>query len=111
LINLTTSDAKEILEYLRGYEKSQLHHSPILCGHIKTLEAAIELPPNMFWDNDEGEDCVGSIEQLLDDKYNYSGLSVGDVVEIQQAYKAPNIKVRITECDENSAIDYEVVND
>jgi hypothetical protein len=101
LIDLDIDRAKAILEYLRGHEKSQLYHSPILWGHIKALEAAIESPPDMYWNHDDPDRCHDSIYDVLEDLADCGSLKQGAIIELQRAYKAPNIKVRVTHYDPN----------
>lgn len=67
--------------------------------------------PDMFWNHDDPEQCQDSIHNVVVSAYE-NGCNVGDVVEVQQAIRLHNIKVRIIADPEDSEeISYEVVED
>lgn len=69
--------------------------------------------PDMFWNADDPEQCQDSIHNLLVKMQGNRFFYVGDVVEVQQAVKLPNIFVRITSAEDdegNGDMEYEVVD-
>lgn len=61
--------------------------------------AASRAPADMFWDNDNTEQCHKSIGDLLDNEWGTGSIEVGAEFEIQRAIKLPNITIRITAID------------
>jgi hypothetical protein len=65
--------------------------------------------PDMFWNQDDSERCEDSIHNVVVSAYE-NGCNVGDIVEVQQAIRLHNIKVRIiADPDDSEEITYEPV--
>ena len=65
----------------------------------------------MFWDVEDPERCYSTLHDAVVDTASNETLSVGDVVELQQAIQLPNIRVRITSVDDDAGgeLSYEVL--
>jgi len=65
---------------------------------------------DMFWDDSDPETCRSSIHEVIDHKWNDGLMGIGDEMEIQQAIRLPNIKVRvIVDPEDNYGFDYEEI--
>lgn len=61
--------------------------------------------PDMFWNADDPEQCSESLHDVVIDADGNRGLEVGDIVEVQQAKRLPNISVRITSVPDDDSYD------
>lgn len=132
-------EARDIAEAIKGYadnktldrasellikqdeEITQLHtqinrmkrqEESIGAGGVSALREK-ELKPTMFWDSafpEEGDE--GSIHNVLNERHANDSLAVGQVIEIMQAHKLPNVLVRVTAApsDDADEIAWEVVD-
>jgi hypothetical protein len=70
-----------------------------------------QLEPNMFWNYNDAETGYYEINDVIDEEYhNVWDMEVGHEIEIQQAVRLPNIKVRITKISDDD-LEWEVVNE
>jgi len=99
------------------------HSGPGLYAHYDELpeEGAIYLDgqlsacpqggsdaPNLFWNDADPERAFDSITELVSREWSNGAVEAGDVMEIQQAIRLPNIKVRVVES-EDDGVDYEAM--
>ena len=73
----------------------------------------VDARPDMFWDNNDPERCQDCIHNVLVEVQCNRDLSVGDVIEVQQAVRLANISVRITAAEDdegNGDMEYEVID-
>ena len=66
---------------------------------------------DMFWNAEDPERCYRTLHDAVVETASNETLSVGDVVELQQAIQLPNIRVRITSVDDDAGgeLSYEVL--
>jgi hypothetical protein len=70
-------------------------------------EVEMDDTPDMFWNADDPERCQDSIHNVVIEAYE-NGSNVGDIVEVQQAIRLHNVKVRIiADPEDDEEISYE----
>lgn len=85
----------------------------ITFGMIRNARKALDASPkgssdapDMFWNDADPERAFDSIIELVSQEWSNGSVVAGDVMEIQQAIRLPNIKVRVVES-EDDGVDYE----
>ena len=87
------------------------HHTQETFDAIKALLDEQKIcVADMFWDDADPEHSRSSIHEVIDCKWCDGLVNVGDEVEIQQAIRLPNIKVRlIDDPEDEDGFDYEEI--
>lgn len=100
----TVQDVKWLRDFPEG--ETPLYTAP-------QPEQVAQDKPDMFWNDADPEMAEGSIHDVIDREWGDGSVTVGDVMEIQQAIRLPNIKVRLIESAEDGPdyFDYEVIED
>lgn len=89
-------------------------HIRELTEALRMAEAALRAQgePDMFWNDADPERCRDSIAEVIEYEWSNADAQVGDTMEIQQAIRLPNIKIRITaDATDEDGFDFEVIDE
>lgn len=102
--------SQEYVNQLQTYMVNQQGYVQKLLAEIEGLKKQFE--PDMFWNADDPEQNHVSINDVVVEEYqNAFDMEVGYEIEIMQAIRLPNIKVRITAISNDGDLEWEIVNE
>jgi len=97
--------------YLNELWESAIMDPTCVASYIHAI-AKTQLPEaDMFWNIDDAEMSYCSIGEFLDHEISNDNLEVGSVRTLLRAKKLPDIKIKITNIDDEYDIDYEIVDE
>lgn len=104
-IPYSTMTSEQVIAALE--ENRRVYEGNEGCGtHYRASPKGGSDVPDMFWNDADPERAFDSIIELVSQEWSNGSVVAGDVMEIQQATRLPNIKVRIVES-EDDGVDYE----
>jgi len=96
--------------YLSELWESAMSDPTCVASYIHAIAKTKHPDADMFWNIDDAEMSYCSIAEFLDHEISNDTLEVGSVRTLMRAKKLPDIKIRITNLDDEYDIDYEIVD-
>lgn len=79
-------------------------------GLVRANASCQDEKADMFWNDDDPEQCGQSIHEIIDREYGDGSVNIGDVMTIQRAVSLPKVDVRLVAAkDAGDDWDYEII--